>query len=251
MRRLQGLLGLYALCTAGACTGTAQPACNALNYAGNAYTVCKADAHDDIRLFLHRENGQPLYSFEAVNAKLAGEGAALTFAMNGGMYHEDRAPVGLYVEDGVQTAPLNRAARDGNFGLVPNGVFYMADGWAGLAETSVFAQLAPEVDFATQSGPMLVINGALHPAFNPGGTSVKKRNGVGISEDGQTVYFVISEGLVNFHSFASLFRDRLETPNALFLDGTVSRLYDAASARSDPGLAMGPIVGLVAANRDK
>ena len=230
-----------------ACGARTEQPCQDILYKDNTYTVCKASAHADTRLFLNRKTGKPLGSFEAIDAALAGEGKQLAFAMNAGMYHDDRAPVGLYIEEGVQTTPLNTKARDGNFGLVPNGVFYIADGRAGLAETSVFAQITPEVDYATQSGPMLVIDGTLHPKFNVNGPSKKKRNGVGISKDGETVYFVISEGFVNFHSFASLFRDHLKTPNALFLDGTVSRLYDRANERSDPGLPMGPMVGLVEA----
>jgi len=229
------------------CEASLVPPCQPVSYLGNDYTVCTASTQADIRLFLNRDNGNPLFSFEAAESKLnkAEEGASFAFAMNAGMYHETRAPVGLYVEEGNELAPLNTAARDGNFGLVPNGVFYIADGGAGVAETSVFAETAPDVEYATQSGPMLVIGGELHPAFNADGPSKKKRNGVGITEDGQTIYFVISESFVNFHSFASLFRDHLGTPNALFLDGTVSRLYDPATERSDPGVPLGPIVGLV------
>ena len=228
------------------CAAKPAPACQSVTYGGNDYTVCSAEAEADIRLFLYRPNGKPLSSFEAVNTGLAGEGSELVFAMNAGMYHESRAPVGLYVEDGGEAAPINTRARDGNFGLVPNGVFYVSGGRAGVAETSAFVEAAPRVEYATQSGPMLVIDGALHPAFNTDGTSTKKRNGVGISADGETVYFVISDGFVNFHSFASLFRDHLQTPNALFLDGTVSRLFDPESERNDPGFPLGPIVGLVA-----
>ena len=243
MRRLAGLCILLA-----GLAGCARevPACQPVAYQGAAYTVCTARADGDIRLFLNRPNGRPLSSFEAANAQLreAGEGA-FVFAMNAGMYHDDRSPVGLYVEAGAEVAPVNLAEGGGNFGLVPNGVFYMADGRAGVAETNVFVEAAPEVDYATQSGPMLVIDGALHPAFNADGPSKKKRNGVGVSADGEVVYFVISEEPVNFHSFASLFRDHLGTPNALFLDGTISRLFDPATERSDPGLPMGPMVGLV------
>ena len=66
-----------------------------------------------------------------------------------------------------------------------------------------------------------------------------------LSEDGETVYFAISDGAVTFHEFASLFRDRLDAPNALFLDGQVSRLYAPMIGRNEPGLDMGPIVGVV------
>ncbi|MEO9970632.1 MAG: phosphodiester glycosidase family protein [Hyphomonadaceae bacterium] len=228
------------------CAAKPVPACQPVTYNGNDYTVCSAKADADIRLFLYRPSGKPLSSFEAVNTGLADEGRELIFAMNAGMYHETRAPVGLYVEEGHEAAAINTRARDGNFGLVPNGVFYVSNGRAGVAETGAFLEAAPEVEYATQSGPMLVIEGTLHPAFNADGTSAKKRNGVGISADGDTVYFVISDGFVNFHSFASLFRDHLQTPNALFLDGTVSRLFHPASERNDPGLPLGPIVGLVA-----
>lgn len=245
----QSLSLLFAVLIAStACGAPTDPPCQALSYAGNDYTVCTADARSDIRLFLNRSNGKPLYSFEAAEGELKDGGDRFAFAMNAGMYHEDRTPVGLYIEEGRQLAPLNTVARDGNFGLVPNGVFYIADGAAGVTETSVFAETAPEVEFATQSGPMLVIDGELHPKFRADGTSKKKRNGVGITRDGARVYFVISEQPVNFHSFASLFRDHLETPNALFLDGTISRLYDPANERNDAGLPMGPMIGLVVAD---
>lgn len=158
--------------------------------------------------------------------------------MNGGMYHEDCGPVGLNIEDGLEVARLNTQARDGNFSLVPNGVFYLADGGAWLTETSVFAETEPEVTYATQSGPMLVIAGKLHPKLNADGRSRKKRNGVGLSGDVETVYFVISRGAVNFHNFANLFRDKLKMPNGLFLDGPVSRLDDPYKDRSDPGVPM-------------
>lgn len=236
------LCSLFAL---SACQSASAISCDRITYLANDYTVCSAPSDADTRLFLNRENGKPLASFEAVDAKLAKTDERLVFAMNAGMYHDDRSPVGLYVEQTKQLKQINTAARDGNFGLVPNGVFYIADGRAGVAETSVFAQTAPEVIYASQSGPMLVIDGELHPKFSADGTSKKRRNGVGISEDGQTIYFVITEQPVNFHSFASLFRDHLQTPNALFLDGTISRLYDPANSRNDPGLAMGPIVGIV------
>lgn len=239
------LLCAVAVFFAGACTAAPEPFCKPLTYAGHDYTVCKASASGDIRLFLNRDSGRPYYSFEAVDAALEGTGGRLGFAMNAGMYHQDRSPVGLFVGAGKAAAPLNTSSRFGNFGLVPNGVFYVADGRPGVAESNAFAASGIAPDYATQSGPMLVIDGALHPAFRKGSTSLKRRNGVGVSGDGAVVWFVISEGVVNFHDFASLFRDYLGTPNALFLDGTVSRLFDPETGRSDPGLAMGPIVGVV------
>ena len=165
--------------------------------------------------------------------------------MNAGMYHDDRRPVGLYVENGEQVASLVTREGPGNFGLLPNGVFWIdAESAPHVTESLAFEALAPEVRFATQSGPMLVIEGELHPAFNEDGPSRKRRNGVGVSEDGQTLYFAISDVPVNFHSFATLFRDELDTPNALFLDGYVSKLYAPHLGRNEAGLDMGPIVGV-------
>jgi uncharacterized protein YigE (DUF2233 family) len=55
---------------------------------------------------------------------------------------------------------------------------------------------------------------------------------------------------VNFHGFARLFRDGLGTPNALYLDGVVSRLYAPEIQRDEPGLDLGPIVAVVSAPED-
>ncbi len=164
--------------------------------------------------------------------------------MNGAMYHDDRAPVGLYIEEGEELVALVTRAGPGNFGLLPNGVFCVSNKGVRVVETLRFAAERPACDFATQSGPMLVIDGALHPRFLPDGTSENIRNGVGVRPDG-TAIFAISDAPVNFHRFARLFRDALGTPNALYIDGKVSRLYAPALGRRDIGFPLGPIVGTV------
>ena len=136
-------------------------------------------------------------------------------------------------------------AGPGNFGLLPNGVFCIRKGRADVFETFDYLDQAPNCQFATQSGPMLVIDGELHPRFLPDSTSLYVRNGVGTSADGTRTVFAISDDYVTFHEFGSLFRDVLETPNALFLDGNISRMYERASNRSDIGFSLGPIVGVV------
>jgi uncharacterized protein YigE (DUF2233 family) len=163
------------------------------------------------------------------------------------MYHEDRSPVGLYVEAGEEQAPLNTNDGPGNFHLKPNGVFYVLEnGMAGVDETSAFLMTKRKPPpYATQSGPMLVINGEIHPRFLPDSESLKRRNGVGVTDEGDVV-FVLADTPVRFYDFAAFFRDELQAPNALYLDGTISRLYAPALDRNDPGLAMGPIVGVVA-----
>lgn len=218
--------------------------CQDMEFNGQSYSVCKVSQGDDLRLFLNDGDGAPLGSFAAVDAALAAQGLKLGFAMNAGMYHPDRRPVGLYIEQGAQMAPLVRRAGPGNFGLRPNGVFCIASDHFEVLETLTYADKPPECRFASQSGPMLVIGGQLHPKFTADSASLYVRNGVGVSADGKTAYFAISNAAVNFHAFASLFRDGLSTPNALFFDGHISRLYAPELGRDDFGLAMGPMVGL-------
>ncbi|NNE56643.1 MAG: MBL fold metallo-hydrolase [Hellea sp.] len=220
----------------------AESGCAPVTFDGADFTVCEFSAADDIRLFWG-EGEVPFEHFEALNIHLEGQGEELVFAMNAGMYHPDRTPVGLYFADGEQKQNLMVKASSGNFGLLPNGVFHGGFGHFGVSETSLFALKNTAHEFATQSGPMLVIDGKLHPRFRQSSDSVRRRNGVGVK--GEQIFFAISEEPVNFHHFARLFKDELETPNALYLDGGVSRLYDADSGRHDRGIRMGPIVGVV------
>lgn len=219
--------------------------CRDLTFDGVPYTVCEAAAGDDLRVFHTAADGAPFGTFARVEDALAAEGLRLGFAMNGGMYHEDRRPVGLLVEDGQERARIVTADGPGNFGLLPNGVFCVTpDRRFAVIESRAYARDRPECRFATQSGPMLVIDGALHPRFVEGSDSRNHRNGVGVSADGTRAVFAITARPVNFHAFARLFRDGLGLPQALFLDGQVSRLYAPAIRRNDFGLPMGPIVGL-------
>ncbi|MEL7279263.1 MAG: phosphodiester glycosidase family protein [Pseudomonadota bacterium] len=221
--------------------------CETVNYAQAKYTICKVDAaQEDIRLFLNDpEDGTTLGTFGKVDRLLGQSGEKLILAMNAGMYHSDRSPVGHYVEDGQEQSPLITADGPGNFGLLPNGVFCVGDGIASVVESRRFDRERPACRFATQSGPMLVIDGALHPRFLEGSDSTFIRNGVGVSQDGKTVWFVISEEPVNFYAFGSLFLEYLRTPQALYFDGNISRLYVRAEGRHDAGFPMGPIVGVV------
>ena len=218
--------------------------CQRLLHLGSPYTVCEVDpATADLRLFHSDERGL-LGHYSRVNQKLAAEGRVLSFAMNGGMYHQDRTPVGLYVEDGQEITPLLTGRSGGNFGLLPNGVFCIRPSRADVIETRHFAAIRPNCRFATQSGPMLVIDGTLHPRFIEGGSSRHIRNGVGTSADGRRVVFAISDARVNFHDFATLFRNTLGLPNALFLDGKVSRVFIPGQGRRDIGFPVGPMIGL-------
>ncbi|MFM2357036.1 MAG: hypothetical protein RLZZ528_2772 [Pseudomonadota bacterium] len=242
--------GLAAL-IAGAIAGPASAVtCRQTDFEGRGYAVCEVQAGEDLRLWLNGPDGRPLGTFERVRALLAAEGRVLAFAMNGGMYHPDRRPVGLYIEDGQEGARIVTAGSRGNFGMRPNGVFCVSDNGFSVIESRTFAADPPPCRHATQSGPMLVIDGALHPRFLADSDSLFTRNGVGVAPDGQRAFFAISDGPVNFHDFARLFRDGLGVRDALFLDGSISRLYAPRIGRDDFGFPMGPIIG-VAAPADK
>lgn len=220
--------------------------CRNIRFDGTPYTICEADPRfSQIRLFLKDEKGKILGQFSAVRDSLDPD-ETLIMAMNGGMYHADRSPVGLYRDQNGQAQSLVTSDGPGNFGLLPNGVFCIRKSRADVIETLTFARRQPPCTFATQSGPMLVIDGKLHPRFLPDSTSRYVRNGVGTSADGKRVVFAISRQPVTFHQFGRLFRDGLKTPNALYFDGKVSRLYAPSVNRDDPGFWLGPIVGIVA-----
>jgi uncharacterized protein YigE (DUF2233 family)/L-ascorbate metabolism protein UlaG (beta-lactamase superfamily) len=246
MRLTAVIIAVILTCIAHAAYAHETPSCQNLNYNEADYTVCKFNPmQTDIRLFLKRNDGSILGSFDAVNKELAKNGEQLLFAMNAGMYHKDRSPVGLYRQDGQSAGRLQTKASSGNFGMLPNGVFHVHhDKVADISETVRYMLKSVVPDAATQSGPMLVINGELHPKFKAGSSSRKIRNGVGRTRAGKIV-FVKSDAPVNFYDFASLFKDELKAFNALYLDGVVSRLYSAELNRNDFGRRMGPIVGVV------
>lgn len=220
--------------------------CDDRVHRGKSYTVCEvAPAEEELRLFYKDESGKLLGQFFAVDDTLEAEGAELAFAMNAGMYHEDRSPVGHYLENGTELQSVIPNAGPGNFGLLPNGVFCIRKGRADVIETRRFIEQAPECLHATQSGPMLVIDGALHPRFLKDSDSRFIRNGVGTSADGKRAVFAISNDKVTFHEFGSFMRDGLGLPQALYFDGNISRLYAPGLGRADAGFLLGPIVGVV------
>ncbi|MCV9960861.1 phosphodiester glycosidase family protein [Pararhizobium sp. BT-229] len=225
-------------------TDDAGAACRKVMHLTQGYIVCSFDpAASDIRVFHRGRDGLPYAGFENLSRDLRQEGEYLQFAMNGGMYESDLTSVGLLVTDGVERKAIDRGKSWGNFYLKPNGVFFLKGNQAGVLETEAYVAASIKPDFATQSGPMLVIDGAVHPAFLPQSDSLQIRNGVGIGRDGQAI-FAISLTPVRFHDFATLFRDPLDCANALFLDGSISSLFAPGVNRYDNTHPMGPIIAV-------
>jgi uncharacterized protein YigE (DUF2233 family) len=216
-----------------------------VTFEGKRHTVARVDLrHEKLELFLSDETGKPFNRFATLDQWLGKQGRQLIFGMNAGMYHPGFTPVGCFVAAGKESAPVNLNAGAGNFFLKPNGVFAITPSGAQIVESSMAATLL-NVELATQSGPLLVIDGKLHPAFQQNSESRLFRNGVGVKSP-QEVVFAISEEPVNFHEFARLFRDQLACRNALFLDGTVSSLHAVALKRSDFRIDLGPLIGVTA-----
>ncbi|MBZ9818147.1 phosphodiester glycosidase family protein [Mesorhizobium sp. CA4] len=222
----------------------ALPPCRNQIFENATYLVCEADPkHFSIELFWKNKDGELYRSLHNLRSAQQATGRTLLFGLNAGMYHPDLAPVGLYVERGERVTPAKTGSGTGNFSMQPNGIFYLSDGKAGVRATRDYLKRPPRVDYATQSGPMLVIDGKLHPKFQADGTSRKIRDGVGVRADGVAV-FAISDDVVTFHEFARLFRDRLGCPNALFLDGSISSLYAPGIGRNDDFWNLGPMIGV-------
>lgn len=175
--------------------------------------------------------------------KLAAKNDTLVFAMNGGMFKPDFSPVGLYIQRQQEITPLNTSSTTGNFGLKPNGVFFLTtEQVAVVCETSHFKNDG-HIKYATQSGPMLVIDGAIHPAFKADSKNLNIRNGVGILPDG-SVLFAISTAPINFYDFALFFKHK-GCRNALYLDGAISQMYCPAEAMLETNGKFGVIIGVV------
>jgi uncharacterized protein YigE (DUF2233 family) len=192
--------------------------------AGSRFVSYEVDPRrQPVQLFYQDERGQRFGSIGRLRAWLAQRHYTLVFAMNGGMYSPGGVPKGLFIERGRPVTPLDTGRGPGNFYLRPNGVFYLTTGRrAGICATGQFRG-GPGVAYATQSGPLLLVDGQVNPLFTPGSANVVVRNGVGQRPDGRLVFAMSSEP-VNLYDFAAYFKD-LGCRDALYLDGFVSRLY--------------------------
>jgi uncharacterized protein YigE (DUF2233 family) len=218
-------------------------ACRSETFEGAALTHCIADpAKHTISLVVRHKGGPPYRSLTALAADRGTKPPKVAFAMNAGMFDDSGQPIGYYAEDGKRLHKLNRAKGSGNFHLPPNGVFYGSDGQWELRTADDFARkVTKRPQFGTQSGPMLVIDGELHPKISDDGDSKYIRNAVGLDAEGRA-HFVISDAPLSFGKLARYYRDELKVPNALYFDGNVSALWDPAMGRLDTGPPLGPLI---------
>ncbi|MCP2026047.1 uncharacterized protein YigE (DUF2233 family) [Flavobacterium sp. HSC-32F16] len=193
-------------------------------YSDDLFLTYKVDIKkQNLRLFWKDDKGNRFGSIENFKLWSSEKNLKVDFVMNAGMYKTDRSPQGLYIEKQKVLSPLDTAAAEGNFYLKPNGVFFITTKKTALICTTERFKNNKEIEFATQSGPMLVIDGQIHSAFKEGSKNLNIRNGVGILPNGNIV-FVLSKKEVNFYDFANYFKG-LGCKNALYLDGFVSRAY--------------------------
>ncbi|MDF1739461.1 MAG: phosphodiester glycosidase family protein [Verrucomicrobiales bacterium] len=209
-----------------------------VEHRGVAFHVYRLDpAKERLELHLSDKKGEP-NTFLKLAEKVKGQNRELKFAMNSGIFEKTHRPSGLHIAEGKTITKLNTKdfvkEHEGqftpNFFLKPNGVFYLfSDGTAGVSETGVYSNLKLDPILATQSGPLLVNHGVIHPVFGKDSTSKKYRNGVGVTGNGMVILVcsVLDPelGLTNFQTFAELFRDKLKCPDALYLDGVISDIY--------------------------
>ncbi len=199
----------------------------------SSYDVLEIDLEkQEIRLFWKYPDGRLFSTFENVRKWVEHQGGHLIAATNGGIYDPGHIPAGLYIEAGNIRHPLNLREGYGNFYLKPNGVFLITKHGPKILESSLVENIRTPIRYATQSGPLLVLDGEIHPAFTKGSKNRRLRSGIGVSED-QRVWIVISKCASNFYDFAVFFRDRLKCPNALYLDGSISKLYAPEMDRFD------------------
>jgi uncharacterized protein YigE (DUF2233 family) len=210
-------------------------------FEGTRFTVCDNEG-GQLELFAAGPHDTPVRSFTDLSRKL--DVAKVAFAMNAGMFDENGRPIGLAISGPSKLAhKINLRDGPGNFHMKPNGVFKVEiGGRAGISESRPLPlEVLKTVQLATQSGPLLVQHGQLHPKIEPDGQSRLIRNGVGVTAAGRPL-FVISEDPVSFGKLARFFRDRLHTPDALYFDGSVSSLWNPPDGRQDSHSQLGPII---------
>lgn len=199
---------------------------------------------EQLNFYWKNEKGEIYGNFQKLKTQLEAKQQELIFAMNGGMFKKDQSPQGLYIENGNLKSPLDAIEKGyGNFYLQPNGIFFLTETNDPIICTAKgFLQLT-HIKYATQSGPMLVIDGKLHEKLTKGSKNINIRNGVGILPNGN-VLFAMSKEKINFYDFATFFKEN-GCRNALYLDGFVSKTYLPSKKYQQLNGNFGVLIGVV------
>ncbi|MBT3194519.1 MAG: hypothetical protein HN341_18385 [Verrucomicrobia bacterium] len=194
---------------------------------GIAYDFCAVKpATDDIRLFWKSPSSTTYSTIQALKDSLNRREIELLFATNAGIFQVaegEYRPLGLHIEEGCEIVQLNTEDGQGNFYWKPNGVFALSGKRPLIVRTDLWLPDA-QVQFASQSGPMLLFDSEFHPGFKRTSFSKYIRNGVGVRNSGEAV-FAISTQPVTLWAFAAAFREALKCTDALYLDGAISTVY--------------------------
>ena len=207
-----------------------------VDFQGARYDVYSVNPSERKLRFVWKDtNGRNYSNFGNIKSYLAGKKNRLVFATNGGIFTSNHAPLGLYIENRIELQTLNIGNGRGNFYLKPNGIFYVTETKFGIVNTIQYNQVAAQtVLYATQSGPLLLINGRTNPNFKKYSRNFYIRSGVGIDQSGNAI-FAISNTAINFYTFSLLFKEKLQCVNALYLDGAISKMYLPQIGRNELG----------------
>jgi uncharacterized protein YigE (DUF2233 family) len=203
-----------------------------IEHEGALYHVHRIAKGDLVKLELRwlGVDENPLMNFERLREQLAAEGKTIAFATNAGIYEQGPKPCGLTICAGKELVPLNLREGEGNFYLKPNGIFFV-DGTrgAGIMEAAEYGRAYLKPRIATQSGPLMLRSGVIHPAFNPSSPNKRQRSAVGVrSRDGEVIFVLCDredrvKGRVTFHQLTRFFI-HLGCKDALYLDGDISEM---------------------------
>lgn len=216
---------------------------SSVNFNNKTFDIAKISQEkiNNIKFFFKDEKDQKFNDFTTLKNHLKEKNETLIFATNGGIFSKTGNPMGLYIENNKKIFEIDESDGEGNFYLKPNGIFLIKDNEAKIIETSEF-QDDSNIIYALQSGPLLVQNDSINPAFKENSQNKYIRSGVGIREDG-SIIFVISNGAVTFYEFASFFKDELHCKNALYLDGAISEMF-VSQFREYNDKEFGAIIGI-------
>ncbi|MEI2273277.1 phosphodiester glycosidase family protein [Sphingobacterium sp. ML3W] len=177
----------------------------------------------NVKLYWKNNDHTILRSIARLKKEVEARNETLLFAMNGGMFEPDNSPKGLYIDNFKMLKSIDTLKGNGNSYLPRNGIFYLTrNNQTVIVKTQKFRQ-STEIRYATQSGPMLLMNGEINPIFQKDSKNLNIGNGVGILGNGDLL-FVLPKEEISFYNLARFFKES-GCKNALYLDGFVSRAY--------------------------